>query len=306
MGTTGINPFRHSTQMQHRTMARNAKTARSHTHGSHDQRLARHRKRKSRRNPAQKISERQRDKQRKAAVRKALSPEQRAAAQATQRQQRAERRAHLSTEEWNALRDREAQSQSQRRAAQPLGSKRAKQDQRSQAQLMQERTAAALRRARRTAGWTAEQEAAVRASVQAKFAGEADRIPAIKQATLSQLQLVIDALQGSIAKLRKMGPRKAHLLIDLCIATYVMQLCKAFGDAGWLRVSRRTSDPIYYIIADNQYHRCNDIFITKQLTLLHVPPADQQAVLPYCRMANVDFHWPQSMAVPMAPTVPDP
>jgi hypothetical protein len=67
-------------------------------------------------------------------------------------------------------------SQSQRRAAQPLGSKRAKQDQRSQAQLMQERTAAALRRARRTAGWTAEQEAAVRASVQAKFAGEADQV----------------------------------------------------------------------------------------------------------------------------------
>ncbi len=88
---------------------------------------------------------------------------------------------------------------------------------------MQERTAAALRRARRTAAGgslTAEQEAAVRASVQAKFAGEADRIPAIKQATLSQLQLVIDAMQGSIAKLRKIGPSKAHLLvIDLCIAT---------------------------------------------------------------------------------------
>lgn len=141
----------------------------------------------------------------------------------------------------------------------------------------------------------------MRGSVQAKFAGEPDRISAVKQATLSQLQLVIDDLGGRIAKLHKIGFHKANLLIDLCIATYVMQLCKAFGDAGWLRVSRRgITHPIYYIISINYYH-CNDSgFIAQQLSLLHVSPADQQAVLPYCNYADLEFHWPESMEVPMA------
>jgi hypothetical protein len=207
-----------------------------------------------------------------------------------------------------------------RRAAQPYAAyqaRQAKRNRQSLAQLLQERTAAALRRAGskvRGRVLTAEQEQVVGHRVAATFEGAQDAAEAAKNDILPRLQYVIDALRASASKLHKMSGRKAQLLLNLCLASHIMQVCTAFGDAGWLRASKihhsagvfgtNPDTRIKGFVRNYEFNQGDHRLISKQLRLLGVPEAQQQAVLQCCSGA-ARFHWPESLADYCDPTIPD-